>query len=128
MPQTVTKPKYDFSDRTKYDALMEVVRHRVTTHAFDASYIMPHEHYEMILDAARHAPSAALASLAPNLRARARGARRPSDIGEQSDPQTDRPARGQRDPLAPAHALFSGIRFSGIGSGRTMELGRSGER
>jgi len=59
MTQTVTKPKYDFSDRTKYDALMEVVRYRVTTRAFDASYVMPHEHYEMILDAARHAPSGA---------------------------------------------------------------------
>ena len=59
MPQTATEPKYDFSDRTKYDVLMEVVRNRLTTRAFDASYVMPREHYEMILDAARHAPSGA---------------------------------------------------------------------
>ena len=59
MPQTVIKPKYDFSDRTKYDVLMEVVRNRLTIRAFDASYVMPHEHYEMILEAARHAPSGA---------------------------------------------------------------------
>jgi 5,6-dimethylbenzimidazole synthase len=51
MTQVVAKPKYDFSDRTKYDALMEVVRNRLTTRAFDSSYVMPHEHYEMILDA-----------------------------------------------------------------------------
>ena len=59
MPQTVTKPKYNFGDRTKYDALMEVVQNRLTTRAFDASYVMPREHFEMILDAARHAPSGA---------------------------------------------------------------------
>src|ERR1039458_7889011 len=59
MTQAVAKPKYDFSDRTKYDALMEVVRNRLTTRAFDSSYVMPREHYEMILDAARHAPSGA---------------------------------------------------------------------
>lgn len=47
------------TDRTKYDALMEVVRNRLTTRAFDSSYVMPKEHYEMILEAARHAPSGA---------------------------------------------------------------------
>ena len=57
--QAVIKAKYDFSDRAKYDALMEVVRNRLTTRAFDSSYVMPREHYEMILDAARHAPSGA---------------------------------------------------------------------
>src|SRR5260370_12531377 len=50
---------HDFTDRTKYDALMDVVRNRLTTRAFDASYVMPAEHYEMILEAARHAPSGA---------------------------------------------------------------------
>ncbi len=55
----VTKSNHDFSDRTKYDALMEVVRNRVTTRAFDSSYVMPREHCEMILEAARHAPSGA---------------------------------------------------------------------
>jgi nitroreductase len=47
------------TDRTKYDALMEVVRNRLTTRAFDSSYVVPNEHYEMILEAARHAPSGA---------------------------------------------------------------------
>lgn len=57
--QATPKPQHDFSDRTKYDALMEVVRNRMTSRAFDPSYVMPREHYEMILEAARHAPSGA---------------------------------------------------------------------
>ncbi len=59
MVQAAAKPRYDFSSRTKYDALMEVVRSRVTTRAFAAGYVVPREHYEMILEAARHAPSGA---------------------------------------------------------------------
>ena len=46
-------------DRKRYDALMEVVRNRVTTRAFDNSFEVPREHYELILDAARHSPSGA---------------------------------------------------------------------
>ena len=53
------RPQCDFSDRTKYDALMEVVQNRLTTRAFDPSYVVPRKHFEMILDAARHAPSGA---------------------------------------------------------------------
>jgi 5,6-dimethylbenzimidazole synthase len=49
----------DFKDRAKYDALMDVVKNRLPTRAFDSSYVMPSEHYEMILEAARHAPSGA---------------------------------------------------------------------
>jgi 5,6-dimethylbenzimidazole synthase len=57
---TITKTQeYDFSDRTRYDALMQVVTNRITARAFDASYVVPREHYEMILEAARHAPSGA---------------------------------------------------------------------
>jgi 5,6-dimethylbenzimidazole synthase len=59
MTETAARLAHDFSDRTKYDALMDVVRNRLTTRAFDASYAMPREHYEMILEAARHAPSGA---------------------------------------------------------------------
>lgn len=59
MEQSAQKQKYDFSDRTRYDALMNVVKGRVTTRAFDSTYVVPHEHYEMILEAARHAPSGA---------------------------------------------------------------------
>ena len=46
-------------DRARYDQLMEVVRARITTRAFDPSHVVPREHYELILDAARHAPSGA---------------------------------------------------------------------
>jgi len=42
----------------RYDALMEVVRSRMTNRAF-APCEIPREHFEMILEAARHAPSGA---------------------------------------------------------------------
>jgi len=45
--------------RTRYDALMDVVRNRMTTRQFDPSYTVPREHYDLILEAARHAPSGA---------------------------------------------------------------------
>ncbi|MEZ5785468.1 MAG: nitroreductase family protein [Xanthobacteraceae bacterium] len=47
------------TDRTRYDALMEVIRSRTTSRAFDPAYVVPHEHYGMILEAARHSPSGA---------------------------------------------------------------------
>jgi 5,6-dimethylbenzimidazole synthase len=59
MTEIAARRARDFTDRTKYDALMDVVRNRLTTRAFDSSYAMPREHYEMILEAARHAPSGA---------------------------------------------------------------------
>jgi len=46
-------------DRGRYDALMEVVKSRMTVRAFDPSFVVPREHYEMILEAARHSPSGA---------------------------------------------------------------------
>ena len=42
----------------RYDALMEVVRARMTNRAF-APHEIPREHFAMILEAARHAPSGA---------------------------------------------------------------------
>ena len=42
----------------RYEALMEVVRGRMTNRAF-APYEVPREHFEQILEAARHAPSGA---------------------------------------------------------------------
>ena len=45
----------DYTDRTRYDALMDVVKNRLTTRAFDSGYVMPREHYDMVLEAARHA-------------------------------------------------------------------------
>lgn len=59
MAESATGASYDFSDRSKYDALMEVIERRMTSRAFDPGYTMPREHYEMVLEAARHAPSGA---------------------------------------------------------------------
>ncbi|MBW8637615.1 nitroreductase family protein [Hoeflea sp. WL0058] len=47
------------SERSRYDALMDVVERRMTVRAFDPDYVVPKDHYEMILEAARHAPSGA---------------------------------------------------------------------
>lgn len=44
---------------TRYDALMDVVRSRMTVRAFDPARAVPREHYELILEAARHSPSGA---------------------------------------------------------------------
>lgn len=46
-------------DTSRYDALMEVIRNRVTVRKFDPDYVVPAEHYDMIVEAARHAPSGA---------------------------------------------------------------------
>lgn len=43
----------------RYDALMDVVRNRMTVRAFDPAASIPREHHELILEAARHAPSGA---------------------------------------------------------------------
>jgi 5,6-dimethylbenzimidazole synthase len=51
--------KSRFNQRERYDALMDVVRNRMTTRQFDPNYVVPREHYELILEAARHAPSGA---------------------------------------------------------------------
>jgi nitroreductase len=48
-----------FDQVQRYQALMDVVQSRMTNRAFDPDYIVPKEHYEMILEAARHAPSGA---------------------------------------------------------------------
>ncbi len=47
-----------FNRLDRYNALMDVVRSRMTNRAF-ASFEVPREHFEMILEAARHAPSGA---------------------------------------------------------------------
>jgi nitroreductase len=48
-----------FNQVERYDAFMEVVLSRMTNRSFDPDYVVPKEHYEMILEAARHAPSGA---------------------------------------------------------------------
>jgi 5,6-dimethylbenzimidazole synthase len=47
-----------FNQVNRYSALMDVVRIRMTNRAF-TPFDVPREHYEMILEAARHAPSGA---------------------------------------------------------------------
>lgn len=49
----------DLGDRERYDAFMDVVRSRITTRAFQPDCVVPREHFELIVDAARHAPSGA---------------------------------------------------------------------
>ncbi len=46
-------------DLDRYNALMEVVRNRMTTRQFDPAQPVPREHIEMVLEAARHGPSGA---------------------------------------------------------------------
>jgi nitroreductase len=43
----------------RYDALMEVVRTRMTSRAFRSDVAVPREHIELVLEAARHSPSGA---------------------------------------------------------------------
>jgi nitroreductase len=45
--------------RERYEKLMEVVSGRITTRQFDGDYTVPREHFELIVEAARHAPSGA---------------------------------------------------------------------
>jgi nitroreductase len=43
----------------RYQALMDVVRNRMTTRQFNPDIAVPREHIEMVLEAARHGPSGA---------------------------------------------------------------------
>jgi nitroreductase len=43
----------------RYNMLMDIVRNRLTTRAFQPDIAVPREHIEMVLEAARHAPSGA---------------------------------------------------------------------
>ena len=46
-------------DLARYEALMEVVRNRLTSRAFRTDIPVPREHIELVLEAARHGPSGA---------------------------------------------------------------------
>jgi 5,6-dimethylbenzimidazole synthase len=48
-----------FNQVERYERYLEVVRARATSREFDGSYVVPREHYQMIIEAARHAPSGA---------------------------------------------------------------------
>ncbi|OSQ51949.1 nitroreductase family protein [Marivita geojedonensis] len=49
----------EIGDESRYEALMQTIRNRVTVRKFDPDYVVPERHYEMILEAARHGPSGA---------------------------------------------------------------------
>ncbi len=49
----------EIGDESRYDALMQVIRNRVTVRKFDPDYVVPERHFELIIDAARHGPSGA---------------------------------------------------------------------
>ncbi len=55
----MTEQSANYDQRDRYDALMDVIRNRMTVRAFDAEYEVPEEHFSLILDAARHGPSGA---------------------------------------------------------------------
>lgn len=55
----MTTPTERYNQVDRYEALMDVVRNRMTNREFDASYEVPRDHYEWIIEAARHAPSGA---------------------------------------------------------------------
>jgi nitroreductase len=46
-------------NKGRYEQLMEVVRNRLTSRQFNPKDVIPREHFEMVLEAARHAPSGA---------------------------------------------------------------------
>jgi 5,6-dimethylbenzimidazole synthase len=46
-------------DQRLYDQFMKIARNRITTRQFDPDFEIPKGHYELILEAARHAPSGA---------------------------------------------------------------------
>lgn len=48
-----------FNQVDRYERFMDAVLARSTSREFDADYVVPREHYEMIIEAARHAPSGA---------------------------------------------------------------------
>ena len=48
-----------FNNLRRYNALMDVIQSRMTNRAFVPGYNVPREHFEMIIEAARHGPSGA---------------------------------------------------------------------
>ncbi|MPZ27496.1 MAG: hypothetical protein GEV12_14085 [Micromonosporaceae bacterium] len=59
MTDDTPTPTDKFNQVERYQRFLEVVRARMTTREFDPGYRVPREHYQMIIEAARHAPSGA---------------------------------------------------------------------
>ena len=57
--QASTGKPGDEENTKRYAALIDVIRNRVTTRQFRPDEVIPREHFELILDAARHGPSGA---------------------------------------------------------------------
>ena len=58
--QTVNKVEMPaIGSLDQYNHLMKIIQNRVTVRKFDENYIVPDKHFEMIIEAARHAPSGA---------------------------------------------------------------------
>lgn len=57
--KAMSEPTETFNQVERYERYMETVRARATSREFDGDYVVPREHYEMIIEAARHAPSGA---------------------------------------------------------------------
>ena len=49
----------EIGDVKRYDGLMQTIRNRVTVRKFDPDYVVPKDHYDLILEAARHGRLAA---------------------------------------------------------------------
>src|ERR1700687_4020343 len=58
MAIAATAPSFA-AKRARYEALIETVRTRKTSRAFRPDIAVPREHIELVLEAARHAPSGA---------------------------------------------------------------------
>jgi nitroreductase len=59
MPHNNDEILPQIGERLLYDRFMDIARNRITTRQFNADFEVPKEHYELILEAARHAPSGA---------------------------------------------------------------------
>lgn len=59
MSPAISKTWREVGNRDLYDHFMEIAVNRITTRQFDPEYEMPDEHYELVLEAARHSPSGA---------------------------------------------------------------------
>ncbi|HSD51854.1 MAG TPA: nitroreductase family protein [Candidatus Methylomirabilis sp.] len=59
MAEPVRIDREQFNNLARYNTLLEIARSRRTNREFMSTYAVPREHFEMILEAARHSPSGA---------------------------------------------------------------------
>ncbi len=59
MPNNNNEMLPKIGEHLLYDRFMDIARNRITTRQFDPDFKVPSAHYELILEAARHAPSGA---------------------------------------------------------------------